>query len=213
MILVNYKTYPEVTGEKARAFTTLVASMPQSVEWVVCPQAMDLAEVAEIHPNTWAQHIDPDPQGRGTGFITAEEAKQAGAVGTILNHSEHKLSFEVLEKTVARAKEVGLKVLIFAADVAEAQKVASLHPDWVGYEPPELIASKDTSVAKAKPEVIASVVAAVPAIPILVGAGVKDQDDVRVSLKLGAKGVGLASGVILAPDQKAVLDDLFHGFS
>lgn len=213
MILINYKTYPEVTGEKAKVFTSLVASMPQSVEWVVCPQAMDLAEVAEIHQNTWAQHIDPDVQGRGTGFITAEEAKQAGAVGTILNHSEHKLPYDVLEKTVARAREVGLKVLIFAADVAEATKVAALNPDWIGYEPPELIASKDTSVAKAKPEVIASVVAAIPAIPILVGAGVKDQTDVSVSLKLGAKGVGLASGVILASDQKAVLTDLFKGFS
>jgi triosephosphate isomerase (TIM) len=42
----------------------------------------------------------------------------------------------------------------------------------------------------------------------LVGAGVKNGKDVQIALKLGAKGVLLASGVTKAKDPMAVLLDL-----
>lgn len=215
MILLNFKTYKESTGENAVLLSQnlSVLSSTCGVEVVACPQLIDFRAVQSIlSTQTWAQHADPEERGRATGWVLPEVLKEAGATGVILNHSEHKLSFEVLAKVHTRCKEAGLKTLIFAGTVEEAKQLAVLSPDWIGYEPPELIASKDTSVARAKPDVIRKVVEGIPNIPILVGAGVKDREDVRVSLRLGAKGVGLASGVILSEDPKSVLEDLMKGF-
>jgi triosephosphate isomerase len=48
---------------------------------------------------------------------------------------------------------------------------------------------------------------------VLVGAGVKDQHDVRAALRLGAHGVGAASGFVRATQPSDVLLDLLTGFS
>lgn len=216
MIFVNFKTYVESSGANADRLAAFLSKIQVEypVTTIACPQSYDLDTVSEILPeNTWAQHTDPDEPGRATGNQIAESAMIHGAVGTLLNHSEHKLTFEILEKTMLRCKKLGMQTLIFAADIEEVKKVATLNPDYIGYEPPELIASKDISVARAKPEVIGEVVKAVPNIPIIVGAGVKDQEDVRVSVRLGAKGVALASGVILSDDPMSVLEDLAKGFA
>ena len=50
-----------------------------------------------------------------------------------------------------------------------------------------------------------------PKVRVLCGAGISKGEDVRNALKLGTEGVLLASGVIKAKDQKAVLMDLVAG--
>lgn len=215
MIFVNFKTYKEATGERAVELARLICDIAgeTGIEIISCPQAVDLRDVvkASDHP-VWAQHVDGEARGQATGWLPPEIAKEAGARGTLLNHSEHKLDWETLENCHRLAKEAGLETLIFADSLEEAQKVAQFSPDWIGYEPPELIASPTTSVARSKPDVIEKVVGAIPNIPILVGAGVKDRKDVEVSLERGAKAVGLSSGVILAENPEAVLRDLAGGF-
>jgi len=217
MILVNFKTYKQGSGESAMNLVGLIREASKNfpkTKFVACVQAINLYEAAKIFPlGVWAQHVDPVDAGQTTGWFPAESAKLGGARGTILNHSEHKLDFDILAKTLAKCREVGLETLVFAASLEEAKQVATLSPNWIGYEPPELIASKETSVAKSKPEVIESVVKAIPNIPILVGAGVKDRSDVEVSLRLGAKGVGVSSAVVLADNPRQVLENLLSGFN
>ena len=215
MIFVNFKTYPDASGQKAIELARAVCdvSSQTGIEIISCPQTIDLKGVVAISDHkVWVQHVDLSERGRATGWLPPEIAKEAGAEGTLLNHSEHKLSFQDLSKTVTRCKNVGLKVLIFADSVNEATSVSSLKPDYIGYEPPELIASKDTSVSQAKPEVIKAVVDAVPDTPILIGAGVKNSEDVQVGKKLGAVGVALSSSVVLAENPKSVLEELTVGF-
>lgn len=215
MIFVNFKTYKEASGELAVSLSKIISEVADEtgVEIIACPQAVDLREVAKAltHP-IWTQHVDALERGQATGWFPAEIARGAGAEGTLLNHSEHKLSLGVLGEALARCKDAGLKTLVFADNLKEAQIIAKLQPDLIGYEPPELIASPTTSVARAKPDIIEKVVKEVPNIPIIVGAGVKDKEDVRVSLKLGAKGVALSSAVVLAEDPKKVLEELVKGF-
>lgn len=215
MIVVNFKTYKEASGEKALSLIRDVCEVAKKtgVEIVVCLQGVDLRKAISLSDCPfWAQHVDPAPRGRSTGWLPAEVAKEAGAQGTLLNHSEHKLSVGVLGETMVRCKSVGLKTIVLADSLEEAKIVAKYEPDWIGYEPPELIASKETSVARAKPQIIEEVVRVVPNVPILVGAGVKDTEDVRVSLKLGARGVVVSSAVVLAQNPKEVLFNLAAGF-
>jgi triosephosphate isomerase len=215
MIFVNFKTYQKASGEAATslAHTICDVSGEMGIEIISCPQAVDLKKVvkASDHP-VWAQNTDFFDRGRATGWLPAEVVKEAGAEGTLLNHSEHKLSTGQLGEVLGKCKSAGLKTLVFADSLEEAKVVAKFKPDFVGYEPPELIASPDTSVARAKQEIIEEVVKAIPSVPVIVGAGVKDGQDVSVSLKLGAKGVALSSAVTKADDPKSVLTNLAEGF-
>jgi len=215
MLLINFKTYRESTGAGAitLANNTFELSKELGTPTVVCPNMLDLKDIARIYGGgTWAQHADFEERGRATGWVPIELIKESGAGGLVLNHSEHKLPHQILGKIVEKARILDLKILIFAGSVEESVEVSAFTPDWIGYEPPELVASKDTSVARSKPEIIEKVVQAVPNIPILVGAGVKDIEDVKVSLKLGARGIGVASGVVLASDQKAAIRELLEGW-
>lgn len=215
MIVVNFKTYKESSGNNAIDLAKMIndVSGNTGVEIVSCPQAVDLREVVKAtnYP-VWVQHVDVAERGRATGWFPPEIAKEAGARGVLINHSEHKLSVGQLGETMTRCKNVGLETLILADTVEEAVIAAKFKPDWIGYEPPELIASETTSVARSKPEIIERVVKAIPEVPILVGAGIKDKNDVLVSLKRGAKGIVPSSAVIKAENPQKVLEDLAEGF-
>ena len=50
-----------------------------------------------------------------------------------------------------------------------------------------------------------------PEIPVLCGAGVKNQADVSKALSLGSQGILLASGVVKSPEPHKVLIDLIQG--
>ena len=115
-----------------------------------------------------------------------------------------------MRESIARAQEAGLFVIACAQDNVEAEKVLAMGPNLIAVEPPGLIGG-DISVATAQPELIKASVAVGGGRDnriTLVGAGVKNSADVRVSLELGACGVLLASGVCKAADPEAVLRDL-----
>jgi triosephosphate isomerase len=50
-----------------------------------------------------------------------------------------------------------------------------------------------------------------PYVSVLCGAGVKNGEDVKAAIELGADGVLLASGVVKAEDAEAVIKDLVGG--
>ena len=80
----------------------------------------------------------------------------------------------------------------------------------IAVEPPELIGG-DISVSKAGPEIIERAVDFVGKNQVLVGAGIRDLEDVTIALKLGACGVLVASGVVKVADPYAVLLGLVSG--
>ncbi len=217
IVIVNFKTYPEATGENAVALSSLILDTAQKrgVNVAVAPQATDVFRVAnKVKIPVLAQHIDPIKPGKNTGWTTPESARAAGAVGTLVNHAEHKLPLDKLEGVIARAREIGLTTVACSADTDESIKIAGIGPDIIAVEPPELIGS-GVSVSKAKPDVITNSVKAVKdvnsKIRVLCGAGVTTGEDVAKALKLGAEGVLLASGIILAKDQRAAIEDVVKG--
>ena len=52
--------------------------------------------------HVYSQHMDSMPVGRGMGRTLPEALKDAGAVGCMLNHAEHKLTIEEIEKAIKR---------------------------------------------------------------------------------------------------------------
>lgn len=218
MIFVNFKTYKQGSGEEAIELAKVLEEVSEEAQIKIIPvlQAADIKEAVKVSKlEIWAQKIDAVTYGAHTGMVLAEAVFEDGAPGTFLNHSEMKfVNFDGLSLAAKRAKEVGLKTLIFAANIAELKKILPLKPTFVAYEPPELIGSKTTSVARAKPDVIAKAVklSKEKGIPLVVGAGVSSREDVKKSLELGAAGVAVASDVVKARDPKKELLDLTEGF-
>lgn len=218
MIFINYKTYESGTGKNAISLSEMIKEVNNLTGIKIVPvvQVSDIKEVVNtVQIEVWSQKVDPVTFGAHTGSIIPESVVEDGAKGTILNHSEGRFTdFETLTIAHKRAKEVGLKTLIFARDIVELEKVATLNPDYISYEPEKLIGNKDISVATAEPEVIASAseISKKSSIPLIVGAGVHSSLDVRKCIELGAVGVIVASDIMNAVDPKKELLDLTEGF-
>ncbi len=210
LIVINFKTYRSAVGSNALRLAGLAESVSKNI--IVCVQATDIYPISSSTGLTvFAQHIDPVDFGSNTGFILPESVKSAGAKGTLINHSEHRLDHNTIKATLKRAKELNLKTIICAKDAEESAELSKLGPDYIAMEPPELIGG-DISVSTANPDMIKDtfdlVKKANPTVKILVGAGVKTSEDVKKSIELGAEGVLLASGVTKAKDKTKVLKDL-----
>ncbi len=217
LIVINFKTYAQATGRAAETLAKIadMVSKMEKVPIIVAVQPTDIYRIAKsTSVPVFAQHIDPVAYGSNTGWILPEAAVDAGAVGTLINHSEKKLELDVIEKTIKKAKELKLQTICCAADSEQAKSVAQFNPDYVAVEPPELIGG-NISISTAQPELIEDAVRKVKSASIttklLVGAGVKTKEDIDIAMKLGAYGVLLASGVTKAKDQKRAIQSLIIG--
>ncbi len=211
MIIVNFKTYLESTGKRALELAKQAekASKETGVCIVVAPQFADIAKITEaVEIPVFAQHIDPIKPGNCTGHILAESVKEAGAVGTLINHSERQLKLSEIDSIITLAREKGLVSCVCANNPSVSAAIAAMQPDITSVEPPELIGT-GVSVSKAKPEVVTDTVKLVhrvnPQMTILCGAGISQAEDVSLALKLGTRGVLVASGIVKAKDPYNVL--------
>ncbi len=211
MIIVNFKTYLESTGKRAVELAKQAerASKETGACIIVAPQFADLARIAEeVEIPVFAQHIDPIKPGNSTGHILIESVKEAGAVGTLINHSERQLRLIDIDAIIALTKEKGLTSCVCGNNPSVSAAIAAMHPDITSVEPPELIGS-GISVSKAKPEIVTDTVKLVqkvdPKMTILCGAGISTAEDVSIALKLGTRGVLVASGIVKAKDPYSVL--------
>jgi triosephosphate isomerase (TIM) len=217
LIVLNFKVYDETTGEKALALAKICDGVAKETgaRIIVCPQFADLFRISSaVKVPVFAQHIDDVKFGGFTGSVLPESVKAAGASGSLLNHSEKRIQLAQIDACVQKLKAMGLKSIVCTNNVATTMAAAALGPDYVAIEPPELIGS-GISVSQANPGIVSGSVDMVkkinPKVRVLCGAGISKGEDVRNALKLGTEGVLLASGVIKAKDQKAVLLDLVAG--
>jgi triosephosphate isomerase len=219
ILIINLKTYERGLGEAALSLATIAENVSNDtgVCIAIAPQFTDLATMTkEVRIPIFAQHIDPVLPGSHTGHILPEAVKAAGAVGTLINHSERQLSLKAIQDSVERAKDVGLLSLVCTDTPEKTSEVASFKPDMVAIEPPELIGT-GIPVSKAKPEIVARAVNLVrnrdSTIPVLCGAGISKGEDVVAALRLGAQGVLLASGVVKAKNQRKAMLDLVEALT
>lgn len=214
MIFVNFKTYKQGTGEEAVKLAKVCQRVAKKTTIKIIPvvQAVDIFSLASQRFEVWAQHVDDINFGPNTGQILPQALVAAGAKGTLLNHSEYKLPVEVINETIKRCQALKIKTLVCSDNLEETKAIVEAKPDLIAYEPPEFIGSRTDSVSSAKPEVIKDFTNQIKNIPVLVGAGVHSQKDVKVALKLGAKGILVATDVVLAENPEKELLDLAGGF-
>lgn len=204
-VLLNLKAYPCDPVEIATVAAEVAAET--GVRIAVAPQTADIDAVAETGVETWAQHVSGVEHGSNTGSTLAESLARSGATGTLLNHSERRLRLAAIDAGLRAAERAGLETVVCANNPRQVAAAASLEPDAVAVEPPELIGT-GTPVSKADPDVVTGSVAATEGVPVLCGAGISTGEDLVAAADLGAEGVLLASGVAKADDPKAALEAL-----
>lgn len=188
------------------------ASKKYNVQVLFTPQYVDIAPVAAKFPELLviAPHMDPIKPGRGQGSVLPESLKAAGAAGVMLNHVEKPVTVAALYQALVRAKELDLLSIVCADSIAESCAMAKLGPDVIVAEPSELIGTGQTSdevyvreTTKAIREVSAS-------IKILQAAGIRTGQDVYNVIYAGAQGTGTSSGVIVAEDRPAMVNEMIQ---
>lgn len=213
-MFVNYKAYAEGLGQQALKLSSVLAEVAQEtgVSVGVVPQLPDLRIIGKtVGIPVYVQHVDECEAGARTGHVTIEAIKDAGAAGSLLNHSEKPMRLSGIEWAVKRMSQLRLQSIVCANTPEVAAAAALLAPSAVAIEPPELIGS-GRAVSKAKPEIVRGTVSLIKAVnakvAILCGAGIVTGDDAKAALRLGADGILVASGIVKARDPRAAALDL-----
>jgi triosephosphate isomerase len=216
-LVVNYKAYPTAFGDKGLAIALSAERVAEeyhgTVRVVIAVPATEITRISEVVDKAvvYAQHVDPYEPGAHTGYLPVEAVKEAGAQGTLLNHSEHRLVLSDIDRAVRRATQLGLETLVCADTPTAAAAVAALSPTMIAIEPPELIGT-GIPVSKAKPEVVTNTLKLVrmvnPDVPVLTGAGITSGEDAAAAIRLGTVGVLVASAVMKASDPEAKMREL-----
>lgn len=211
LILVNFKTYIEGTGEKALQLAGKAEKISRETDVCIglAPQYTDIAQLArKVSLPIFSQHIDPIKPGSFTGHVLPEAVKEAGAIGTLINHSERRLKLAEVDSCIERAKELGMVSAVCTNNANVSVSAAAMKPEFIAIEPPELIGT-GIPVSKAKPKIVTETVKLVTNVNskviILCGAGITKGDDMAAALKLGTKGVLVASGIVKAKEPHKVL--------
>lgn len=214
VIIVNFKTYERATRKKALNLAKKISDLTKNSrsKWIVCPQHVDLWIAKYIEIPVYAQHVDALEPGRGTGYITPFSLKLYGIKGSLVNHSEHRLSLKEIKARVEILRKYKMVSVVCANTVREASRLAKLKPDYIAVEPPELIGS-GISVSEAKPEIIEKSAKVVKrhGVKFLCGAGISKGEDVKKALELGADGVLVASAIANSKNPAKVIKDFIRG--
>lgn len=198
MIVINFKTYKQ--GVQVVKLAKKISKVDKKA--ILCLQAVDIYPVSKSVKNPiFAQHSSSRKKGRNTGYIILESIKSEGGVGTLLNHSEHRISLYEIKLIINRCKTLGLKEIVFAGTLNEVKKIKKLNPWVIAYEDPYLVGS-GKPITKYKSQNVkkfADLLKGTKIIP-LCGAGISSKEDIIAAKKLGCKGVVIGSAI--ARDEK-----------
>ena len=212
MFIINCKNYEEIAGDKIIKFVKTVEKISKKykVKIGVAPPQHLIGLVASSSIPILSQHVDNSKVGSTTGYVIPELLKKSKVQGSLINHSEHRISEKEIIDLVVKLRELKMISVVCVKDVAEAKKYAKLNPDYIAIEPPELIGS-GKAVSNERPELITKAANAVTSAnnttKLLCGAGIVSGQDVSKAIELGSKGILVASGIIKAKNWKKIIEE------
>ena len=212
MFIINCKNYDEIAGDKIIKITRVSEriSKKYKIPIAIAPPHHLIPLITKFKVTILAQHLDDKKVGSTTGFMVPEIAKKSKIDGTIINHSEHRITEKEIKNLVKRLNKLKLKTILCVKNVNEAKKFAKLNPTYIAIEPPELIGT-GRAISTERPQLITNAVDAVRSAKnstkLLCGAGIVSGDDVARAKKLGSKGILVASGIIKAKNWEKIIGE------
>ncbi len=214
--IINFKIYKEAICENAIKIAKICKKLEKrakkkNVEIILAVVATDIKDIVKTKVKTYSQHIDNFDFGSHTGFIIPSLIKFVGVKGSLINHSEHRIDFKKIEENIKALGKIKLESCVCAENSKEVKKIVKFKPDFIAIEPRELIGG-NISISTAKPELIKNSLKVAKKIPLLVGAGIKNKNDVKKAIEFGASGILVASGIVKAKNIEKAILDLLEGF-
>ncbi|KAG2476190.1 MAG: Triosephosphate isomerase [Nitrosopumilales archaeon] len=212
MFIINLKNYNEIAGSKATRITKLVQKISRKykIKIAIAPPQHAISELVNHSIPILAQHVDNAKVGSTTGFVIPEILKKSGVKGSLINHSEHRISARDIILLVKRLKKLGMISVVCVKNIKEAAKYAKLNPTYIAIEPPELIGT-GRAISTERPQLITNAVLAVKkannSTKLLCGAGIVSGKDVSKAIQLGAKGILVASGIVKAKNWNGIITE------
>ena len=216
MFIINCKNYEEIAGEKIIKLAKIAEKISKKykIKIAIAPPHHLIPLITKFGIIVLAQHLDDKKVGSTTGFMKPEIIKKSKIDGSIINHSEHRITESEIKNLVKRLKKLKLKTIVCVKNVSEAKKYAKINPTFIAIEPPELIGT-GRAISTEKPQLITNSINAVQAAKnstkLLCGAGIVSAEDVSRAVELGSKGILVASGVIKAKNWERILSDFSRG--
>jgi len=218
MFIINCKNYEEIAGDKIVKFVKIVENISKKykLKIAVAPPQHLIGLVSKSSIPIISQHVDVSKIGSTTGFVVPELLKKSNVYGSLINHSEHRISSKEIELLVSKLRDLKMISILCVKDVAEVKKYTKLNPDYIAIEPPELIGS-GKAISKEKPDLIIKAVNAVKSAKnntkLLCGAGIVSGEDVSKASELGSKGILVASGIIKAKSWTKIITEFAKALS
>lgn len=213
-LIINFKNYEEASADRAIKLAEAAGEVAEKlrIEIVVAPPQPVLALIANrIRIPVICQHVDNEKMGPSTGFIVPEIVKSCGAIGSLINHSEHRIERSSIASLVQRMRKLGMASIVCAQEPREVVEISTLQPDFIAIEPPELIGS-GKAVSRENPGIITkSIEAAGSRSRVICGAGITNKDDVTKAMELGSQGILVASGIVKATNWEKKIAELASG--
>jgi len=212
MFIINLKNYNEIAGSKATQITKLAQKISKryKIKIAIAPPQHAISELVNHSIPILAQHVDNAKVGSTTGFVIPEILKKSGVKGSLINHSEHRISARDIILLVKRLKKLGMVSVVCVKNIKEAAKYAKLNPTYIAIEPPELIGT-GRAISTERPQLITNAVLAVKkannSTKLLCGAGIVSGKDVSKAIQLGAKGILVASGIVKAKNWNGIITE------
>tara|TARA_B100000809_G_scaffold14147_1_gene12847 strand:- start:503 stop:1159 length:657 start_codon:yes stop_codon:yes gene_type:complete len=216
MFIINCKNYEEIAGEKIIKLAKIAEKISKKykIKIAIAPPHHLIPLITKFGIIVLAQHLDDKKVGSTTGFMIPEIIKKSKIDGSIINHSEHRITESEIKNLVKRLKKLKLKTIVCVKNVSEAKKYAKINPTFIAIEPPELIGT-GRAISTEKPQLITNSINAVQSAKnstkLLCGAGIVSAEDVSRAVELGSNGILVASGVIKAKNWEIILSDFSRG--
>jgi triosephosphate isomerase len=212
MFVINCKNYEEISGDRIIKFVKIAEKISKKykIKIAIAPPQHAISELVNHSIPILAQHVDNAKVGSTTGFVIPEILKKSGVKGSLINHSEHRISARDIILLVKRLKKLGMVSVVCVKNIKEAAKYAKLNPTYIAIEPPELIGT-GRAISTERPQLITNAVLAVKkannSTKLLCGAGIVSGKDVSKAIQLGAKGILVASGIVKAKNWNSIITE------
>jgi triosephosphate isomerase len=203
-LIINLKNYIETAGDNTLRIVKDAERVSEKldVEIIISPPQPSLALIAkQTKLKVISQHIDLKRHGATTGFYVAEIIEKVGAIGSLINHSEHGIKTEEIKQLIEKLKEINLLSFVCVKTVGELKEILKCEPDFVAIEPPELIGTQK-SISAEKPFLIQKSNDLIKqenyGAKLICGAGINKGEDIKMAVENGASGILVSSSITRA---------------
>ncbi|HZH39341.1 MAG TPA: triose-phosphate isomerase [Bacillales bacterium] len=217
-LIINLKNYLETSGDNTIKLVKDAEKVSErlDVEIIVSPPQPSLALIVkQTNLKVISQHVDLKNIGSTTGYYIPEIIDKIGASGSLINHSEHPIETTEIKQLIEKLKELNLLTFVCVKTTKELNEILELGPNYIAIEPPELIGTQK-SISSEKPFLIREckqMVSTKDQISELIcGAGINKNEDVKMALEYGAKGILVSSSITKASNWYEKIFELASAF-